>query len=64
MTKKQWSNIHIGMRVTMTLSDLQGIPRVYTGSVIRLNSNYSQALVRWDGQDTETWYGRLGIECI
>lgn len=64
MTKKEWSNIRQGTRVTMTLNDLQGIPRQYKGTVIRMNSNHSQALVRWDGQDTERWYGRLGIDLL
>ena len=56
MTKKEWSNIWKDQRVTMTLHE-----KVYKGTVIRVNSNFSQALVRWDESGTEIWYGRIGI---
>lgn len=59
MTKKEWSNIWKDLRVTMTRDG-----KIYTGTVIRVNSNFSQALVRWDETNSEIWYGRLGIEVL
>jgi len=65
MTKKEWSNITEGCRVTMQRYDHRvNADITYTGTVKRLNSNYSQALVKWDNTGSEIWYGRLGIEMI
>jgi hypothetical protein len=59
MTKSQWQSLRIGTRVTMTLDN-----KVYNGTIVRNNSNWSQVLVRWDDTLTEIWYGRLGIELL
>ncbi|MFA6570775.1 MAG: hypothetical protein WCT77_06005 [Bacteroidota bacterium] len=59
MTKKQWGNVWVGSRVTMMLDQ-----KTYKGIVIRVNSNFSQVLVRWDEDNAEIWYGRLGIELL
>jgi hypothetical protein len=63
MTKGQWKNIRIGTRVTTKLPDLANAMKSvnYYGTVVRVNGNKSQVLVRW-GSGSEIWYGRLGIE--
>lgn len=67
MNKVDWYNLWKGDRVEMkTWKPVDGKPVdiVLIGTVIRLNSNRSQALVKWDNSDSEIWYGRLGIELI
>lgn len=71
MTKAQWRKLIPGARVTKTLPDIdrtQGKPvfvnKVFNGTVIRANSNWSQVLVHWDDSRSELWYGRLGIEIL
>lgn len=64
MTKKEWSNLRIGARVTMNWPQGDGTNKTYTGDVVRINSNGSQVLVKWDGDSGVQWYGRLGIELI
>jgi hypothetical protein len=59
MTKNQWRNLRVGARVTMKITN-----KVYNGTIIRINSNWSQVLVKWDGTKDEIWYGRLGIEIL
>lgn len=59
MTKNQWRNLIVGSRVTMKITN-----KVYNGTVIRNNSNWSQVLVKWDDTKDEIWYGRLGIEIL
>ena len=63
MTKKEWSNLLTDSRVTMAIEQLDGTLKVYEGTVLKLNSNRSQALVKWD-DDCENWYGRLGIDLL
>jgi len=63
MTKKEWSNLWTDSRVTMTREQLDGTTKVYKGTVLKLNSNRSQALVKWD-DSWENWYGRLGIDLL
>lgn len=65
MTKKEWSNIWIGDRVTTQTYDIKNGEMVrvtLVGRVTRLNSNRSQVLVQWDFREGESWYGRLGLE--
>lgn len=67
MTKGQWQNLKLGARVKTELPNLYGDGKVlYKGTVIRANSNWSQVLVRWDGDEAgnEIWYGRLGLELL
>lgn len=59
MTKKEWTCFGKGQRVTM-----QRDGKDYFGTVIRINTNWSQVLVRWDETLTEIWYGRLGLELV
>lgn len=64
MTKKEWSNLRTGARVCMFWPQGDGSNKLYTGTVVRFNSNASQVLVKWDGSDGVQWYGRLGIDLI
>lgn len=67
MTKANWYNLWKGDRVeTKTWKPVDGKPVdvILKGTVIRLNSNRSQALVKWDDSESEIWYGRLGLELI
>ncbi len=59
MTKNQWRNLIVGSRVTMQINN-----KVYNGTIVRKNSNWSQVLVKWDDTGNEIWYGRLGIEIL
>lgn len=70
MTKKQWQNITVGTKVWMKHNGLEWVdgkclPKtVYlTGIIKRINSNGSQALVNWGG-DNEIWHGRLSLELM
>lgn len=63
MTKKEWSSLRIGTKVTChTWDNKSKANKINTGSITRINSNCSQVYVKWDDIDFENWYGRLGIE--
>lgn len=66
MTKVQWGKLRKGDKVKTEAHRYNKDGTMYIelihGSVIRMNSNGSQALVRWDKSGNEIWYGRLGIE--
>jgi hypothetical protein len=65
MTKKEWLYLRKGVEVehkTWKPVDGKPVDVTLTGTVVRMNSNHSQALVKWEGDDFESWYGRLGIE--
>ena len=65
MTKSEWRNIKVGSKVvhkTWTIIEGKPVDIILSGSVIRINSNRSQVLVKWDSTDNEIWYGRLGLE--
>ena len=65
MTKKEWQSVCEGTKVTMTIYDHRYRSEVrYIGYIKRMNSNYSQALVKWDNSGSEIWYGRLGLELV
>lgn len=68
MTKKEWRNLKPGIRVSMTLSAIAETRaiynKVYTGTIVKANSNWSQVFVKWDDEETGMWYGRLGIEIL
>lgn len=65
MSKKEWYSIRVGARVKWktwrtTHAVLEDV--IYYGKVIRINSNGSQALIQFDGDEFERWFGRLGID--
>ena len=69
MTKGQWNNIRVGTRVWMNHNGLEWVdgkcqikPQILTGTIVRINSNGSQALVDWG--DNQIWYGRLSLELV
>jgi hypothetical protein len=70
MTKNEWRNhLRPGIRVTMTLPVINPTSAIYNkvfnGTVIKGNFNWSQVLVKWDDEETNPqWYGRLGIELM
>lgn len=68
MTKKEWQNLKIGHKVTFktwTIDNNAQPPKpidvILKGEVVRFNSNYSQALIKFES-GSETWHGRLSIE--
>lgn len=61
MTKSQWNKIEVGTKVVHETRNHDNTPKLCFGTIIRINSNGSQALVRFD-TGTEIWYGRTGIE--
>lgn len=70
MTKKEWSNLIVGQRVKKDSWTIDRSidppctkPITYYGSVYKMNSNHSQALIKYDN-GTDNWEGRLGIEVI
>ena len=67
MTKKEWGSITIGTEVShKTWQPVDGKPVdvILEGRVVKINSNVSQVLVKWNDKGFESWYGRLGIELI
>ncbi len=70
MTKKQWQSIKPGSRVWMKHTDLERqmdgnlMPKeiILRGEIIRVNSNHSQVIVKWDDKEPLMWYGRLSLE--
>lgn len=71
MTKKEWYEVWLGVRVInktwiidRTVKPPQSVDVILTGTVVRVNANCSQALVKWDGHDGTIWYGRTGIELL
>lgn len=71
MTKPQWNTIQPGTtRVQMksweidrTVNPPKPKDILLTGTVIRINSNWSQVLVHWD-RGTEVWHGRTQLELL
>jgi len=70
MTKKEWYSITEGTKVQTTVTAIgkdKSEPYCYKqtikGEVKRVNSNGSQALVKWN-DGIERWYGRLGLELV
>lgn len=65
MTKKEWQNLRVGNKITFktwTVDDnLKPTDVILKGEVVRFNSNYSQALIKFES-GSETWHGRLSIE--
>ena len=65
MTKKEWLNLRTKSEVTYKtwrLIDDKSVDIILEGAVVRMNSNHSQALVKWNNDSFENWYGRLGLE--
>lgn len=69
--KKKWYDIQVGDRVTTIKHGFhkegdQLFPHKtkITGTIKRINSNRSQALVEWDESKNEIWYGRTGIDLL
>lgn len=69
MTKGQWKTLRIGSKVWKEHNHLDFTDGgciantiILNGVIKRINSNFSQVLVKWDDSDFENWYGRLGIE--
>jgi len=64
MTKNELQSLHIGDKVYMTIPDIQTAFMVtLVGTVIRINFNGSQVLVKWK-TGSEIWHGRTSIEKI
>lgn len=65
MTKKEWLHLRPNMEViykTWKPVDGKPVDVILEGTVVRMNSNHSQALVKFNDEGFESWYGRLGLE--
>lgn len=65
MTKGQWFKLKAGDKVVYkTWKPVDGKPFdvVLNGTVVRMNSNHSQAFVKFGNDGFESWYGRLTLE--
>ena len=65
MTKKEWLHLRPNMEVihkTWKPVDGKPVDVILEGIVVRMNSNHSQALVKFNNEGFESWYGRLGLE--
>ena len=65
MTKKEWLYLRPNMEVihkTWKPVDGKPVDVILEGTVVRMNSNHSQALVKFNDEGFESWYGRLGLE--
>lgn len=69
MTKKQWYDIRIGTTRVKTDITMYAngtfTSKEITGTVHRMNSNWSQCTVLWDHKTEESvWYGRTQLEIL
>ena len=65
MTKKEWLYLRptvVVIHKTWKPVDGKPVDVILEGIVVRMNSNHSQALVKFNNEGFESWYGRLGLE--